>query len=83
MFENRKYVIIPTSEVQNINFNQVLETSPETCRYSIDGMQTFVKYDGKMPSSIKVLVNKSKEYSHSEILHLLNGEDWTLLDELD
>jgi hypothetical protein len=44
-FENRRYLIIPTSEVANVDFNQVMETSADTCRYSVDGSKTFVKYD--------------------------------------
>ena len=44
-FENRRYLIIPASEVNNVDFNQVMETSAETCRYSLDGTKTFVKYD--------------------------------------
>lgn len=45
MFENRKYLVIPASIVDNINFSQVHETSASTLRYSVDGTQTFVKYD--------------------------------------
>lgn len=44
-FENRRYLIIPASVVDQVNFNQVLETSAETCRYSVDNSKTFVKYD--------------------------------------
>jgi len=45
MYENRKYLIIPSSIVDNINFSQVHETSKDTLRYSVDGTKTFVKYD--------------------------------------
>lgn len=45
MFENRRWLVIPTEEVQNVNFNQVLQTSPDTLRYSIDGTKTFIKYE--------------------------------------
>lgn len=44
-FPNRRWLVIPASEVQNIDFSQVLESSAETLRYSIDGTQTFVKYE--------------------------------------
>ena len=82
MFENRHYVIIPTSEVNNINFSEVLETSAETCRYSVDGTKTFVKYEGTMPSSIQGIVGKSIEYSHDEILAILSTTEWTSSSEL-
>ena len=45
MYDNRKYLIIPSTIVDNINFTQVHETSKDTLRYSIDGTKTFVKYD--------------------------------------
>jgi len=44
-FPNRRWLVIPTSEVSNINFNQVLESSADSLRYSVDGTKTFVKYE--------------------------------------
>ena len=76
-FEDRKYIIIPAAEIANVDFTQVLETSPETCRYSVDGTKTFVKYEGAMPSSISPIANKSQEYSYGEILELLSSLEWT------
>ena len=77
MFENRKYVIIPTSEINNVNFAEVLETAPGTCRYSIDGTKTFVKYESDMPLSVQGITGKSIEYLHDEILTILSTEEWT------
>jgi hypothetical protein len=79
-FENRKYVIIPASEINNVDFTEVLETSPETCRYSVDGTKTFVKYEGNQPASISAITGKSKEYTHEEILNILLSPDWTNTD---
>jgi hypothetical protein len=45
MFENRRWLVIPTSLTSSIDFNQVLEPSADTLRLSIDGTQTFVKYE--------------------------------------
>lgn len=44
-FPNRRWLIIPTSEVPNVNFSQVLDAGPDSLRYSLDGTQTFVKYE--------------------------------------
>ena len=44
-FANRRWVIIPASEVDNIDFSQVMESSPGSLRYSVDGSKTFIKYD--------------------------------------
>lgn len=69
----RKYVIIDSSEVSSVNFSQVLENSAETLRFSLDGSQTFVKFEGDTPS---FLAGKT-QYTHSEILAILAGEEWT------
>jgi len=45
MFENRRWLVIPTSLTSSIDFGQVLESSVDTLRLSIDGTQTFVKYE--------------------------------------
>ena len=76
MFPDRKYVIISKDDVASIDFSQVLETSANTLRYSNDGNKTFVKYEGETPG---FLTDKT-EYSHSEILSILNevdGEWWS------
>ena len=44
-YDNRRYLIIPTSITGSVDFNQVHETSAETLRLSVDGTQTFVKYE--------------------------------------
>lgn len=77
MFENRKYVIFSATEIGEIDFNEVLETSLETCRYSVDQSETFVKYEGLMPASVEALTSRSQEYTHEEILAILSGPDWT------
>ena len=71
-YENRKWVIINASEVGTIDFSQVGETSASTLRYSLDNSQTFVKFDGDTPS----FLNGKTQYNHSQILTILNGEDW-------
>ena len=81
-FDNRHYVIIPSSEVNQVNFSEVLETSAETCRYSVDGSKTFVKYEGAQPDSILAISNKSKEFTHLEILEILASPEWTAEQQL-
>ena len=74
---SRTYCIINSNDVSSIDYDQVFETSAETLRYSIDGSQTFVKYEGTQPS---FLAGKT-EYTHSEILTILAGEAWTVSDK--
>ena len=77
MFDDRKYVVVFYSEIDQIDFTQVMETSAETVRRSIDGNLTFVKYEGEMPSSVAALTNKSEEFTHEQFLIILSGPDWT------
>ena len=69
----RNYVIIDSSEVSSVDFDEVLETSADTLRYNIAGTQTFVKFEGDTPS---FLAGKTA-YTHSEMLAILAGEEWT------
>jgi len=78
---NRKYVIFSSSEVGSVDFSQVLETSAQTLRFSLDNSFTFVKYDGAQPSSVAALSTKSQEYTQSEILSILSGPNWTDLND--
>ena len=77
MYENRKYVIFNTSETGSIAFSQVMETSVNTLRLNISGSQTFVKYEGSQPSSVAGLSSKSNEYTHTQILNVLTGSEWS------
>jgi hypothetical protein len=92
-YSNRRYVIFNVSELEKINFEEILETSAETVRKSIDETKTFVKWDSInsfvdaetgqeiieefIPESIKNLITKSKYYTHEEILNILSGQEWT------
>lgn len=44
-FANRRWLIIPTTLTGSIDFNQVLESSLESLRLSVDGTKTFIKYE--------------------------------------
>ena len=69
----KTYVIIDASEVANVDFDQVLETSVDTLRYSLDGTKTFVKFEGDTPS---FLIGEP-QYDQEEMLSILDGVDWT------
>jgi hypothetical protein len=70
---NRTFVIIDSSEVGSVDFDQVMQTSADKLRYSLDGTKTFVKYEGTQPF---FLLGKT-EYTHEEILTILSGSEWT------
>jgi len=71
-------MIFNVSELDQIDFNQVLETSIDTVRKSVDGTKTFVKWDGEtIPSSVEALTTKEGPYTYEEILVILATEEWT------
>lgn len=70
------YITFNVSEIGSIDFNQVLETSIETLRYSVDKTQTVVKWVGEVPSCILSLTTKSAYMTYDEILSLLNSPVW-------
>jgi hypothetical protein len=77
-YEHRQYMIFSTSELPNIDFDQVLETSTETVRKSVDQTKTFVKWDGDtIPSSIEALTTQEGPYTYEEILDILATEEWS------
>lgn len=76
-FETRQYVIFNVSELDKIDFSQVLETSADTVRKSVDGTLTFVKWDNLVPSCVETLTTKGEYMTYSEILAEMNTETWT------
>ncbi len=76
IYDDRNYVVFDLSEASSIDFTQVLDDSINTLESSNDGIKTFVAYEGGMPSSVASLTTKSPEYSHSEMLNILSGDNW-------
>ena len=77
-WDHRHWVIIPVTELDKVDFSQVCETSIDTVRKSVDGTQTFVKWDGDdMPASVAALANKRETYTHAENLAILATEAWS------
>ena len=82
-YPNREFMIFNISELNTIDFTQVLETSIDTVRRSVDGTKTFVKWDGNtIPPSVDSLTTKEGPYTYEEILTILGGPEWTSNDEL-
>ena len=75
-YENRQFMIFNVSELPNIDFTQVLETSEETVRKSVDQTKTFVKWDGEMPECVSNLTTKEGPYTYEEILTILSTSEW-------
>ena len=77
-FEHRSYMVFNVSELNLINFNEVLETSINTVRKSIDGTKTLVKWDTiTTPPSVQTLTTTEGPYNHSEILTIMGTSEWS------
>ena len=76
-YPNREFMIFNVSELPQIDFTQVQETSIDTVRKSVDQTKTFVKWDGEIPSSISSLTTKEGPYTYDEMLDILSTEEWT------
>ena len=76
-YDNREFMIFNVSELDQIDFTQVLETSADTVRKSVDGTKTFVKWDGAIPQCIIDLTTSEGPYTYEEILAILATQEWT------
>ena len=83
IYKNRNFMIFNVSELPNIDFTQVLETSIYTVRKSVDETKTLVKWDGNIiPSSVDNLTTKEGPYTYTEMLNILSGPEWSSNEEL-
>lgn len=78
LYEHRNFMIFDVIELPQIDFTQVLETSADTVRKSVDETKTFVKWDGDtIPSSVENLTTKEGPYTYEEMLNILSTETWS------
>jgi len=76
-YSDREFMIFSVSELNEINFDEVLETSANTVRKSINGLKTFVKWNGTTPESVNNLNTKEGPYTYDEMLTILATPEWT------
>ena len=75
----KKYIIVPADKLELVRFDQVLQTSPESLRYSLDGKFFILKYLGDQPDfcyNITEDLVGLEEYSHEQILEILQTSEW-------
>jgi len=78
MYENRSFAIFSTTEIDQVDFSSVCETSADTLRKSVDETKTFVKWDGGVaPEFVSELTTLEGPYTYSEILEILSTPEWT------
>lgn len=76
MYNNRKFIIFNSSELHKVDFTQVLDTSINTLRKSLDGTKVLIKYEGT-PSFIDSITTLEGIFNYQEIIYILSGEEWS------
>ena len=69
-------MIFNVSELSDIDFTTVLETSIDTVRKSVDETKTLVKWEGNMPECVSTLTTKEGPYTYEEMLTILSTPEW-------
>ena len=73
---SNKYLIIPVTELDKVDFNQLVITSKETLRYSVDGLKTFIEWNGIEPTFLNDLSGKEGSFDVDEIGIVLSNPEW-------
>ena len=76
-YQDRNFMIFNVSEINKINFDEVLETSAQWLRKSVNNQKTLIKWDGdSIPSSVQTLTTSEGPYTYDEIIVILNSSEW-------
>ena len=67
----KKYTIVNISELDNLDFSELLTTSTLTARQNLAGDKAIVSYEGTIPSALS---GKTK-YTNEELLGIINNID--------
>ena len=70
------YIILDYSEINKVNFDEILITSIDTLRLNNDGTKTFIKWIGDEPECVSNLTSKSIIYNNEEMLDILDQPEW-------
>jgi len=81
MENNRTYTILNISDLANVDFTQVGETSENTIRKSIDGTQFGIKYNNTPSFIINGTVKPIQVLTHAEVLELMATDAWSTNEE--
>ena len=76
-FNNKIYAVLNIADIDSVNFNEVITTSKDTIRKSIDESQFLIKYS-QTPSFISNgTITPVSVMNHEDILTLMNSDAWT------
>ena len=66
----RKYVIVDSSELDNLNFSELSTTSKDTARRNLDGTKAIVSFN-ETPAYFSLAAT----YTNEELLEIINNTD--------
>ena len=68
---NKKYIILNVSELDSLDFNELLTTSKELARKNLAGDKALVSYEGSTPSAL----SGKTEYNNTEVKAILDDSN--------
>tara|TARA_R110000824_G_scaffold16905_1_gene69456 strand:- start:343 stop:567 length:225 start_codon:yes stop_codon:yes gene_type:complete len=68
----KKYVIINTSDLSNVDYTLVEQNSLETTRKSLDNSLALISFYGNTPSFLEGIT----QYDKDEIKSIVTSSDW-------
>lgn len=68
-YPDREYVILESSDINDVNFDEIMESSASSLRYSKDKAYFLVKFEGSTPSFLR----DKEKYTHYEIKEILDN----------
>ena len=81
MENNRTYTILNISDLANVDFSQVGETSENTIRKSIDETQFIIKYNTTPTFISDGTVTPVEVLTYAEALELMGTDAWSTNEE--
>ena len=72
----KNYVIFDISELDFVDFNEILEDSPNSLRKSRDSQKAVIKWNGNTPSFINNMTSIEGPYNETEILAIMATSLW-------
>ena len=71
------YAIIQTSDLSNIDFSQIGETSADTLRYNLAGTEFVIKWNTEPTFISDGSIVPVSELTHEQALTLMATPEWT------
>jgi hypothetical protein len=73
---NKKYLIINSEYISNLDFSQINETSAETVRKNLAGNLCIIEWDIQDPDFLSNIGEKQGPYSIDQILQIVSSDSW-------